>query len=499
YTPLHHLLFRYPVTGTRKGRSRLSALVMTSGNLSEEPIVVDNDEAMKRLSGMADAFLLHDRDIFMRVDDSVVAFPDAGLAAVAEPGRRAPSFVRRSRGFVPEALLLADSGPEVLGCGADIKNTFTITKEDCAIVSQHIGDMENFETVSFFEETLANLKHVYRCRPVALAHDLHPDYLTTHWAVRRGRETGLQSHAVQHHHAHIASVMAEHALRGPVIGVALDGTGYGIDGNLWGSEFMVCDLRGFSRVAHFRYVALPGGERAIKEGWRTAVSLLADAVSEPSGCVSSACSGCRPKLWEALESIGFVAKYGRPVLENLLKIRGNRQFSPLSCGAGRLFDAASAIAGVCERNTFEGEAAIALESVLQGGDDRSYPFVLHGEERMEVDFSPMLREVVKEVAAGTATSLISYRFHNTMVDVVDRVVHAIRVKTGVRTVGLSGGVFQNAYLLGQVRSRLSASGFDVYVHEKVPCNDACISLGQAVVLREKLRLSVDQPKSFTRC
>ncbi len=488
YTPLHHLLFKYPVTGSGKDRSRLSVLVMTSGNLSEEPIVIENNEAMKRLSKVADAFLLHDRGIFMRVDDSVIAFPDAGSDTAAESKRRAPSFVRRSRGFVPEALLLSDTGPEVLGCGADIKNTFTITKEDCAIVSQHIGDMENFETVSFFEETLANLKHVYRCRPVALAHDLHPDYLTTHWAVRHVRETGLRSYAVQHHHAHVASVMAEHGLRGPLIGVALDGTGYGIDGNLWGSEFIVCDLIGFSRMAHFRYVPLPGGERAIKEGWRTAVSLLADAVSEPYDGDSSGCSECGRKLWEVLESIGFVEKYGRLVLENLLKVRGNRQFSPRSCGAGRLFDGVSAIAGVCNNNTFEGEAAIALESIIDGGDDRSYPFEIQGEEMMEVDFSPMLREVVKEVVAGSATSLISVRFHNTMVDAVDRVVRAIRAKTGVSAVGLSGGVFQNAYLLREIRTRLSAGGFHVYIHEKVPCNDACISLGQAVIVREKLKV-----------
>lgn len=493
YTPLHHLLFHYPIPQGASHGPHFTALVMTSGNLSEEPIVIDNDDAVNRLSELADAFLLHDRDIFMRVDDSVVSARHARTASSRGLHRRTVSFVRRSRGYVPTAIPLGEDGPEVLGCGADIKNTFTILKGEYAIVSQHIGDMENLETVSFFEETLANLKQVYRAEPVALAHDLHPGYLSTRWALAHADRAGLRRLAVQHHHAHIASVMAEHGLREPVIGVALDGTGYGTDGALWGGEFMVCDRGGFSRRGHFRYIPLPGGERAIREGWRTAVGLVADTLYRAEGACQTGASDREAAcvVREVLRSIGFIERYGRYDVENVLKIVGNRTFSPLSSGAGRLFDAVAALTGLCDCNTFEGEAAIALESALSGGGDDAYQFDIHEKETLEVDFAPMVHLLVEDVIAGVGAPEISLRFHNTVVNVVGSVVEAVGREEGLRKVALSGGVFQNAYLFEQVTGRLSQRGYEVYVHDNVPCNDGCISLGQAYVLRRWLERGDD--------
>ena len=247
YAPLQYLLFHHSSSNI-SGTPHFKILVATSGNLSEEPIVIDNAEALDRLGSLADAFLLHNRDIFMRVDDSVVRV-----------SRGKTVFIRRSRGYVPQAIMLADEGPDVLGCGAEVKNTFTITRGNAAIVSQHIGDMENVETADFFEETLTNLRQVYRSNPSIVAYDLHPGYLSTQWAVKYIAEKGLKGFGIQHHYGHIASVMAEMDIKDKVIGVAFDGTGYGTDGHLWGGEFLVCDLKGFERAGHFRYVPLPGG------------------------------------------------------------------------------------------------------------------------------------------------------------------------------------------------------------------------------------------------
>ncbi len=358
YTPVHYLMFYYPFESRS---SRLSphfhALVMTSGNLSEEPIVSDNEEAVAKLS-FADAFLLHNRDIFMRVDDSLVKASNMnGLDSESKKDFADIQFIRRGRGYTPDAIELLDEGPDVLACGADIKNTFTITKGCHAIVSQHIGDMENLETIRFFEESLNNLKQVYRAEPAAIAYDAHPDYLSSKWALNYGSRYAVQGYGIQHHYAHIASVMAEKGIKGRVIGVAFDGTGYGEDGNLWGSEFFVCDLKGFARAAHFRYIPLPGGEMAIKECWRTAVSYLKDALQRMERLA---------EMRSILDSIGFIQRYGAETINNIINLAGNNNLSPLSCGAGRLFDAVAAITSVCDYNSFEGEAAISLESALQG-------------------------------------------------------------------------------------------------------------------------------------
>jgi hydrogenase maturation protein HypF len=519
YTPLHYLLFYHPV-GTEAGVSdpHFAALVMTSGNLAEEPIVHDNDEAIKKLAGVADGFLLHDRDIFMRVDDSVVRVQSSKFRVQsrynANPSGTASSsinselrtlnselsFIRRSRGYAPDPIMLHDEGPEVLGCGADLKNTFTLTKGKFAIPSQHIGDMENYETLKFYEECLDNLKHVYRVNPVAIAHDLHPGYLSTRWALEymekrspspvpplpAGERAGVRGNselrtlnsellfAIQHHYAHIGSVMAEHGLTGKVIGVAFDGTGYGTDGNLWGGEFLVADINGFERAGQFRYVPLPGGEAAIREPWRTAVSYVMDSVGERAG--------------DFLERCGFLQKYGKETVEQVKIVARSREFSPLSSGAGRLFDAVSALIGICDRNTFEGEAAMALEAAIQEGIEDEY----HVEFKTQnghtfADFSPMIVDIIHDMSLSIAKEMIAAKFHNTVASVIRNVVRSVSGTYGLKDVALSGGTFQNQYLMRRTVRLLSADGMNVYTNGKVPCNDACISLGQAYLVRERLK------------
>ena len=315
YTPLHSLLFAKGDKDRQNTKeSTVCVLVMTSGNLSEEPIVHRNNEAIEKLSGIVDAFLFHNRDIFMRVDDSVVRVRSAEQSDRTPAGPCSIAFVRRSRGYAPEAIALLDPGPEVLGCGADLKNTFTLTKGSFAIPSQHIGDMENYETLKFFEETLANLKQVYHAEPAAIVHDLHPGYLSTRWALEEGAKKKLPIFAIQHHYAHIGSVMAEHGMTDTVIGVAFDGTGYGTDGNLWGGEFLLAGVKGFERVGQCKYMPLPGGAAAIREPWRTAVSYVVDA------------EGARTA--DRLAAIGFTEKHGSRAIEQVMTLVRSTDLSP---------------------------------------------------------------------------------------------------------------------------------------------------------------------------
>ena len=523
YTPLHYLLFYYPVDSSSNLHpssvsANFNALVMTSGNISEEPIVIDNNEAIEKLSGIADAFLIHNRDIFMRVDDSVVRvftrnviprldrgihktldcpvkpdndkpfknsfapanppFSKGGQGGITQSSaaKNLPVtyFIRRSRGYVPDVVALHEEGPEVLGCGADIKNIFTLTKGSFAIPSQHIGDMENYETLQFFEESLKNLKSVYRVVPEALAHDLHPMYLSTQWALR---QEGIKKIGIQHHYAHVASVMAERGIKDKVIGVSFDGTGYGTDGNLWGGEFLIADISGFRRAGHLKYTPLPGGENAIREPWRIAVSYIRDAAGEA--------------VIPYLKSIGFIKRYGAQQIDTLLKVIGNRQFSPLSSGAGRLFDAISAMIGVCDQNTFEGEAAIALEAAAVPGIMQDYPVDIKFREMMEVDFSHTVLGIIKDMVKGEETGVISSKFHNTIITAIQRVVEKLSSLHQIKEVVLCGGVFQNMYLLERAINGLESAGMSVFIHDKVPTNDAGISLGQAYIIRERIKEGIE--------
>jgi hydrogenase maturation protein HypF len=433
YTPLHHLLFEGAPYDT---------LVMTSGNLSEEPIVVSNDEARARLNGVADWFLLHDRDIYMRVDDSVVRTFE-GAARV----------LRRSRGFAPEVLDLGREVPELLACGGELKSALCLTKGRHAILSQHIGDLENYETLVFFEETLANLKKLFRVEPRVVVHDLHPQYLSTRYALA----LDLPKIAVQHHEAHIASCMLENGLEGEVIGVAFDGTGYGTDGAIWGGEFFAGGYRGFARRAHFRYVPLPGGDAAIRAPWRMAASYKLDTFGAGS-------------LTDPRERI----------IRQMIERKVNT-VPTSSCG--RLFDAVASIIGLRHEVNFEGQAAIELEMIADEALEDAYPFAFEGES---IDFRPAIERIARDAAASQSreregAGVIAARFHNTVAAAIVETCLRIRRESGLRRVCLSGGTFQNVLLVSRAVAGLRRNGFDVFLHSRVPPNDGGIALGQAAI------------------
>jgi hydrogenase maturation protein HypF len=445
YTPLHHLLF---------AGAPYDALVMTSGNLSEEPIVTANEEALDRLRPLADWFLLHNRDIYMRADDSVVRMFE-GQERV----------LRRSRGFVPRAIDLGMEVAEILACGGELKNTFCLSKGRYAVLSQHIGDMENYETLVFFEETLANLKKLFRVEPRAVAHDLHPAYLSTQYALR---VPGLEKIGVQHHHAHVASCMAENGLRGKVIGVAMDGTGYGTDGRIWGGEFLVADYGGFERRAHLRNVPLAGGDQAVRQPWRTALACLADTFGAAAEFPELA-------LWRE------VPERARRLVRSMLAHRVNT-IDTSSCG--RLFDAVASLAGLRQEINFEGQAAIELEMIAAEGVADGYTYGIDGDT---VDFRPAIERMVAELRAGTAAPVIAARFHNTVAEAIVEVCRRLRVEEKLNRVCLSGGTFQNLKLLTRTLAGLRRLDFEVFIHAQVPPNDGGIALGQAVIATEVLR------------
>jgi len=437
YTPLHHLLFT---------DAPYSLLVMTSGNLSEEPIVVSNVEARERLAGVADWFLTHNRDIYMRTDDSVVRTFE-GTERV----------MRRSRGFAPQTLDLGRRVPELLACGAELKNTFCLTKGQHAILSQHIGDLENYETLVFFEETLANLKKLFRVEPRAVAYDLHPQYLSTKYALGLA---GLPKFGVQHHHAHVAACMAENGLTGEVIGVAFDGTGYGADGAIWGGEFLVARYGGCERRGHLRYIPLAGGDTAVREPWRAALGYLIDASFE-----------------------GVPENHLR-VVRRMIE-SGVNTVPTSSCG--RLFDAVAAIIGLRTTVNFEAQAAIELEMIAEEGNTARYPFEIERGPLWQLDFRPMIACIAHEAAERAPRPAISAKFHNTLAEAIVETCRRIRGETSLTRICLSGGTFQNMRLLALAVAGLRAAGFEVFLHAKAPPNDGGIALGQAAIAAELMR------------
>ncbi len=435
YTPLHHLLVSEP-------------LVLTSGNVSDEPIAHRDDDAFARLSGIADAFLTHDRPIHVRTDDSVVRI---------FRGRELP--VRRSRGYVPRPLPLRSplaAGPAVLACGAELKNTFCLAEGGRAFVSHHIGDLENHETLRAFRAGIEHFTRLFGIAPRVVAHDLHPEYLSTKYAM----ELDLPPVGVQHHHAHIAACLADNEWTGRVIGVAFDGTGYGLDGTLWGGEFLVADLAGFERAGHLLPVPLPGGAAAIREPWR-----MAAAYGVPAGLDVARRNAGR---WEQVVAMA----------------RGGLNAPPTS-SMGRLFDAVAAVLGVRDRVTYEGQAAIELEQLADPGERSAYPVRLDdagdGGGSFVVPGAELVQAAVADLLAGTPAPVIAARFHNAVGDLVVAGAARLRAATGLTAVALSGGVFQNVLLLERASAGLEAEGFTVLVHHRVPPNDGGISLGQAAV------------------
>lgn len=442
-TPLHHLLLK----------NNFSALVMTSGNLSDEPIAFRDTEARARLAEIADMFLTHNREIHTRSDDSVIRVFLGN-----------PLFLRRARGYVPRTIRLPHVQPSVLAVGGELKTAICLTRNDRAIMSQHIGDLKNSATLNSLEETVQHLESILDIHPELVAHDLHPDYLSSLFAVD---QAGLPHMAVQHHHAHMASCMAENSLDGEVIGVIFDGTGYGLDGTVWGGEFLVGGYRDFHRVGHLRTVALPGGDAAVREPFRMALSYLFDLGEKDFSTLQYQC-------------LAEVSSQDRHVLLKMLE-RGIN--APQSSSCGRLFDAVSALLGLRSKVSYEGQAAIELEAMAeQVNTEAEYPFsVMESAEGLILDMRPGLRQLLCDLDADVPRPLIARCFHNSIASATAAMCNRIRSENGLNRVVLSGGVFQNKLLAEGTHIRLIEMGFQVFTHRLVPPNDGGLALGQAVI------------------
>jgi len=467
YTPVHHLLFQ---------DGPLEALVMTSGNQSDEPIVMENDEAKRRLKNIADFFLLHDRDIHLRCDDSV-----------ARVQHRRPRLIRRARGYAPMPIFLEKPLPSVLAVGAELKNTICLTRRKEAFLSQHIGDLENLATLRSFELTIAHLKTILEIEPQCIAHDLHPNYLGTQWAEA---QNGVPRIGVQHHHAHIAAVLAEATISGPVLGLALDGTGYGADGTIWGGEVLRVDGNHCDRLGHFRHAPMPGNDAAIREPWRMALSYLWGLERE--------------NVFDRFADI--LARWPAAKVKVIIQMLEKGLNTSLTSSCGRLFDAVSSLAGLRDAVAYEGQAAIELEQAM-GDDAGRYRGELRTEQGMLIlDPLPMIAEMVGDIRRKRDAGVISARFHRGIVSLLVDAAAAARDASGIDQIALSGGVFQNAYIAHHLHGELTARGFAVFTHQEAPPNDACISLGQAYVAAHRLlRMEAEPTKGSlatlndTRC
>lgn len=449
YTPLHYLLME-------KEKGYPEVLVMTSGNISDEPIRTDNIEARQTLDQLADAFLMHDRDIYIRTDDSVMRVFDKQTYPI-----------RRSRGYAPYPVQLPWATSQILAVGAELKNTFCITNKNYAFLSHHIGDLENYETLKSFENGIAHYEQLFRVTPVAIGCDLHPDYLSTRYAKDRSELQGIPLIGVQHHHAHIASLMTENGLGGTqqVIGVAFDGTGFGTDGAIWGGEFMIADYSGFERISHLPYFPLPGGDASIRRPSKTALSLLYMLGID----------------WdEGKKTFDDLSALERNVLAKQLESRVN---TTLTSSAGRLFDAVASLAGVRHIVNYEAQAAIELEALALPEDKGFYEFYYNnGEIIISSGIKALLSDINNKIPAGE----ISTKFHNGIANLIAEACNTIRKDSGLSDVALSGGVWQNMTLLHKTVVLLEKSGFKVFFHKRVPANDGGVALGQAVITAYRL-------------
>jgi len=450
YAPLQHLLF---------ADARVRALVMTSANLSEEPIAIDNDEARARLANIADEFLMHNREILQRCDDSVAATVDG-----------APQLIRRARGFVPLAIDLPMEAPPLLAVGGHLKSVFTLARGRYAYQSQHLGDLETITALSFFEESLAHLLHTFEVEPQTVAHDMHPGYMSTVWAKKWAVTHGLRLIAVQHHHAHIAACMAEHALDGPLIGLSLDGTGYGTDGRIWGGEVLVCTLGAFERFAHLEYVPMPGGDAAVREPWRMALGHLQAA-------------GFDVTAGPVLNMLGASAQETR-LMAQMIDRKIN---APLTSSLGRLFDAAAAVILGRRKVDYEAQAAIELEGLAgyEADDAAPYAMTLAGgdwpREPLRLGVASLWREMLADLDKGVPKAQIAAGFHASVAHGFVEVAMAGRQATGIGTIAMSGGVMHNRRLSRLLRAGLEAQGFRVFQHRRVSPGDGGLSYGQAAV------------------
>jgi len=444
HMPVHHMLFRVIAT---------PAIVMTSGNLSEEPIITCDRQAERDLMSITGCIVSYNREINNRADDSVIRIINGSI-----------SLIRRSRGFAPEPVDLTCSAEGVFAAGAEQKNSFCIGRGSQAFMSQYIGDLVNLATYDFYLDSLNLFSSLFRFTPSHVACDMHPDYLSGRFAEEMAEKQGLPLVRVQHHHAHAASVMAEHRLNGKVIGVIMDGTGYGSDGNIWGSEFMIVTPADFERYTHFDYFMMPGGDQAANEPWRMALS-------------------CIYRYFGSDYDYGTLKLFkmvGERRLDTVSRMLVHGINSPLTCGAGRLFDAVSALLLLCTESKFDSEAPMRLESAACANTEEYYPYALNETVSLEAMFAEMLKELEQPDVPGIAA-----RFHNTVAHIILDVCIRIRRETGLKRVVLSGGVFQNRYLLEKSLYLLTMNKFIVYTNHLVPANDGGVSLGQLLVAAER--------------
>ncbi len=465
YMPFHYQMF---------SKLKTPAIVLTSGNFSSEPILIDNETALEQFSACTDMVILHNRDIFNRTDDSVVRI-------IGGKER----ILRRSRGYVPSPVRTGLETEGIIAFGAELSNCFCVGKGRKAFLSQHIGDLKGLETTLFYEQTIERFIKLFRVKPTLLAADLHPDYISTRMAGGFGKVNVI---GIQHHHAHIASCMAEHKLDEKVIGVAFDGTGLGDDDKTWGSEFLVCDLKDYSRISHFEYLPLPGGDSASEEPWRMAVSWLYKVYGE-----------------------GFtnmhlpVLRQSAPEDVNMLTGMIDRRInSPLTSGAGRFFDAVASILGLCQVAAFPAQGPMLLEALTRQGCNETYKWSAVIENKPGINpasssagpanlpgviqLDETLKGIVEDIGLGAENSIIASKFHNTITSIIFETVNAIRRREGLNKVVLSGGVFQNKYLLERTESLLSKNDFEVFFHAAVPTNDGGIALGQLAVAAKRREL-----------
>jgi hydrogenase maturation protein HypF len=446
YMPLHYLLFE---------NLDLPAIVLTSGNLSDEPVIIDNEEVLDRLSGVADAFLLYNRDIWNRTDDSVIMY--AGDI---------PRMIRRSRGFAPSPVNLGFNVDGIFAAGAELVNCFCLGKGEKAIMSQHIGDLKNLETLDFYTESFNRYKELFRVNPSVVVCDMHPDYLSTRFAKEfAARNLNIAIEQVQHHHAHIAACMAEHGLDETVIGVSMDGVGYGTDGNTWGFEFMTCDLIDFERKMHLEYIAQPGGDKTNHEPWRMALAYVHQYVSRD------------------VDSLGlaFLKDIPNEDIRLLITAIENHVNCPLTSSAGRLFDAVAAMTGICNYTSFHAEAPMRLENIMDESETGSYSF--HAGKT--IDPREIIQGIINDLSKKVPVQNISAKFHRTIVEIIIEGVIKISGETGINKVLLSGGTFQNKFILEESEKRLIGLSYEVFTHRQFPSNDGGIALGQLVIAAKR--------------
>ncbi len=446
YTPLHYLLLE-------KGPS---VLVMTSGNRSGEPLSIDNEDALQAFSHIADYFLMHNRDIYFRADDSI---------ARVQAGKT--GFLRRSRGYAPLPVGLNKKLPRILACGAGLKNTICLTRGSEAFLSQHIGDLFNVKTHEFYKACIDHLKKIMDIEPELIAHDLHPGYTSTAYALE---QNGIKKIGVQHHHAHAVACMAENNLDEAVIAITLDGTGYGTDGHIWGGEILLCTRKGFQRKAHLSYIRMPGGDAAVREPWRMAASVLYEAFGKDFLTLS----------------IPYTKEMDKEKLDFVVRMMEKNLNCPLTSSCGRLFDAVASLLCIRHEITHESQAAMELEALADESlKGEGYDFHLieknTNEAPLEIDLLPCIRQMVEDLQQETPLAAISAKFHDTLIESFTAAAERVSQKTGVKKAVLSGGVFNNDLILSRMMTHLEKHGFTVYTHTQVPLGDGGISLGQAVV------------------